>query len=86
VLIRGQDSQWYFPVDAEETVVVKGPLGDTVIKIEDKRARVESSPCANKTCITTGAVSAHGQWAACLPNKVLLLIEGKDDDIDTVSW
>jgi hypothetical protein len=86
VLIRGQGSQWYFPVDAEETVVVNGPLGDTVIKIHENRAWVESSPCENKTCVAAGAVFRQGQWASCLPNKVLLVIEGADDDVDTVSF
>jgi hypothetical protein len=86
VLIRGQGSQWYFPVDAEETVVVNGPLGDTVIKIHENRAWVESSPCENKTCIATGAGFKRGQWASCLPNKVLLIIEGESDDVDTVSF
>jgi hypothetical protein len=92
VHIRGnlqasQASEWNFPIGAHETVVVPGPLGDTVIKIEKSRAWVESSPCGNKTCIATGLLSRHGQWAACLPNKVFIILEGKGtDDIDTVVW
>lgn len=84
VLIKGQD-EWSFPIGANETVIAAGPLGDTVIRISDNRAWVESSPCENQNCVIHGSISRHGQWAACLPNKVLLTIEGTDD-VDTVAW
>jgi len=87
VLIRGQGGEWFFPLNAEETVIVAGPLGNTVVKIHDNRAWVESSPCENQTCVASGFVSRQGQWAACLPNNVLLMMQGKgDDDVDAVAW
>ena len=87
VLIRGQDVEWTFPVNAEETVIVAGPLGDTVVKIHDNRAWVESSPCENQTCVASGHIVRQGQWEACLPNKVLLMIQGTGGgDVDAVVW
>jgi len=87
VLIKGQNSQWIFPVDAGETVAVSGPLGDTIVRIQDNRTWVESSPCKNQNCVASGFIKRQGQWAACLPNNVLLVINGtKDDDVDTVAW
>jgi hypothetical protein len=96
ISLKGEDGEWVFPLDADETVTVRGPLGDTVIEIRKGAARFVSSPCANQTCVMTGAVHSHGQWAACLPNKVMLYIEanaaGKkqkrsdDGDIDAVVW
>ena len=87
VLIRGQNSEWFFPVNAEETINVSGPLGDTIIRIQENRAWVESSPCDNQTCVAAGNVFRNGQWAACLPNNVLLMIEGtKGEDADTIVW
>ena len=87
VLIRGQGSEWFFPVDAEETVIVSGPLGDTLVRIHENRTWVESSPCDNQTCVAAGRIFRQGQWAACLPNNVLLMIEGtKGEDADTVAW
>jgi len=86
-LIRGQDVEWTFPLKSTETVTVKGPLGDTIVKINEGRAWIESSPCDNQTCVGMGSVHRQGQWALCLPNKVMLLIEGtNDEDIDGVSW
>jgi len=87
VLIRGQGSEWAFPAGAEETIVVPGPLGDTVVRIHENRAWVESSPCENQTCVASGSVARHGEWAACLPNNVLLLIRGTEgEDVDTIAW
>ena len=86
-LIRGQDGEWLFSLDAEETVTVRGPLGDTVIQIHENRAVVKSSPCENQTCVSSGSVARQGQWAACLPNKVLLMVQGTDDDeLDAYTW
>ncbi|MDR1950327.1 MAG: NusG domain II-containing protein [Spirochaetaceae bacterium] len=87
VLIRGSGGTWVYPQNAEETVAVSGPLGDTVVELRQGRARVLSSPCGNKTCIAAGHIRARGQWIACLPNKVFVLIEGTTDEngpIDTL--
>jgi len=87
VLIKGQSSNWTFPAGAEETVAVSGPLGETIIRIYGGYAWVESSPCKNQTCVASGFVKRQGQWAACLPNNVLLIIQGtEDEDVDTVAW
>jgi len=87
VLIRGQDKEWSFPLEAKETVSVNGPLGDTIVKINEGKAWIESSPCNNQTCIGMGHLNQQGQWAFCLPNKVMLIIEGTDDEnIDSITW
>jgi hypothetical protein len=87
VLIKGQGREWTFPVNAQETIAVPGPLGDTVIRIQNGGAWVESSPCKNQTCIGTGLISHQGQWAACLPNNVLLIIHGaEEENVDAAVW
>jgi hypothetical protein len=89
VSVRGQDSAWIFPVDAEDTVTVSGPLGDTVVAIHGGRARVLSSPCGNQTCVAQGDIKASGQWIACLPNNVFAIIESgapDRDGLDATTW
>ena len=89
VLVRGPGQSWIFPLEAEETVSVQGPLGRTVVQISGGRAWVESSPCDNQTCVASGPVRYQGAWAACLPNNVLLLMEGNDEQKNTpdaVAW
>ena len=88
VLIEGQNQKWIFPLDAEETVVVQGPLGNTVVKIHDHQAWVESSPCKNQICVAAGHLHELGEYSACLPNNVFLVIEGNDDfnQLDSTAW
>jgi len=85
VLIQGQDAEWVYPIEADATVVVTGPIGDTTVRVRGNRAWVESSPCDNKTCIAAGSISRQGEWAACLPNNVLVIVNGSEDDIDGIS-
>jgi hypothetical protein len=86
-LIRGQDREWTFPLETNETITVSGPLGDTIVKIKEGRAWIESSPCNNQTCVGMGYVHKQGQWSLCMPNKVMLIIEGTDDeDVDSITW
>ena len=79
VLIEGQDRRWVYPLDAEETVAVAGPLGDTIVRIHDNQAWVESSPCDNQICVAAGILQKQWDFAACLPNNVLVMIEGYDE-------
>jgi hypothetical protein len=88
VLVQGQGNKWIFPLDAEETVAVAGPLGKTVVRIHGNQAWVESSPCDNQTCVASGHANQQGDWVACLPNNVFLMLEGSDTigKIDRGAW
>jgi hypothetical protein len=80
VIVRGTEGAWVFPLNAAETIRVKGPLGDSVIEIREGQARFLSSPCINQTCVAAGHIHRQGQWTVCLPNKVFLYIEGTNDE------
>jgi hypothetical protein len=94
VKLTGEGGTWVFPRDAEETVTVPGPLGDTVVEIRGGRARVLSSPCQNQTCVAAGYIHSHGQWTACLPNRVMVSVENdsgaaaseEGGEVDAAAW
>jgi hypothetical protein len=88
VNLKGENGEWVFPLDTIKTMAVSGPLGDTVVEIQSGRARIVSSPCMNQTCVSSGAVHAPGQWAACLPNRVMVYVgEGRhEDDVGAAAW
>ena len=78
-------------MDQTVRVTVPGPLGISIIELEDEKARFLSSPCANQICIASGAVQRRAQWIACLPNAVLVRVEGSagqrvEAEIDAVVW
>jgi hypothetical protein len=87
ISIKSAGRTWVFPLDAEETIIVSGPLGNTTIEIRDGEAYILHSPCANQTCIAVGPIHRQGQWVACLPNGVFLSIEGEENGgLDATTW
>jgi len=88
VNVRGENGMWVFPIDSIESIVISGPLGDTVIEISGGGACITSSPCMNQTCVSAGRILAAGQWTACLPNRVMLYIdEGEPNiNVDASAW
>jgi len=84
VLIEGPDQSFIYPLSAEETVTVQGPLGETLVVIHNGAVHVEESACKNKLCIAMGSISQQGQWIACLPNQVFVRITGStiQDELD----
>jgi hypothetical protein len=86
VIVRSSDKTWIFPLDAEAQIIVAGPIGETRVRINKGRAAIVASPCAGQTCVAAGELHKNGQWAACLPNKVFLLVEGTGDAIDAASY
>jgi hypothetical protein len=74
--IKGETGEWYYPLDRERHVTVHGPVGDTVVAIEGGEARVLSSDCPEKLCVRSPGIKRNGEWIACLPNRVLVTVEG----------
>jgi len=65
------------PLDVERTVEVYGKLGRMEIRIEGGRARVVQSPCPLKLCVSSGPIGTSGQMIVCIPNAVVVRIEGE---------
>lgn len=64
------------PLDSERTVEVDGPLGTTVVGIAGGEARIVSSPCPSQLCVRMGAVRTPGRAVVCVPNRVVVAVEG----------
>ncbi len=59
---------------------VKGKENVVFHLFEDGSICFEKSNCPDKLCIKTGKISKPGQFAACLPNRLLLKIISTNDD------
>lgn len=58
-------------------IKVNGPLGETEVEVAEDKVRINSSPCPDKNCINQGWIEKPGQVLVCLPNRVVVKIEGK---------
>jgi hypothetical protein len=57
------------------------------IVVDENGAYVKSVECPDKVCQKTGLVSRVGQSIVCLPNKVVVYIEGKtESEVDDISF
>ena len=65
-----------FPLRMDHVAHVQGPLGTTEVEIKNGRARIVRSPCKLKVYIKSGYIQYADRLSACLPNKVVVRIEG----------
>ncbi len=87
LVIEAPSGSWVYGLDTDRTIDIPGPLGNTVVEIAKGEAKIIDSPCPNKTCISSPPVSKKGQWNACLPNQVIIRVDGDAgaaDEIDAV--
>lgn len=64
------------PLDRPQQVDIPGPLGMTRLVIDQGGARISASPCALKVCMGMGSARRPGDLLVCLPNRVLVQVEG----------
>lgn len=85
--IQSSVGKWVYPLDEDGTHSFRGPLGETVVAIEDGGVHVVSSPCPEKICISMGTIHRPGTWIACLPNGLFIRIEGEDaEELDAGTY
>jgi hypothetical protein len=78
VVTVNQKETTRLPLDQDQKTHVKGPLGLTEIEVKNGRARIIRSPCKNKVCIKSGYIRYADRLAACIPNRVVVRIVGKN--------
>jgi len=67
----------------DRTIAVQGDIGETVVKIEHGKVWIESAPCTHQICKNMGKISRPGEIIVCIPNKLLIRIEGdREHSID----
>jgi len=85
LLIEDASGSALYPLSENRIVTVLGPVGESVIKIDDGKAAFTHSDCTNNLCIQMGSIDKSGEWAACLPNEIFITITGKgEDEVDSV--
>ena len=76
VVTSGNRTLFASPLDQPRRVNLDGPLGPTLVVIENDEVRIDASPCPRKTCLSMGPAKQTGDLLACVPNRILVHIEG----------
>ncbi|MBC7787376.1 MAG: NusG domain II-containing protein [Methylophilaceae bacterium] len=68
------------------TFKIHGPLGDSIISIQNGKVRFVSSPCNNQYCVHQGWLKHAGEVVICLPNQLSLELLGSKKNYDTLNY
>jgi len=72
-------------VTTPEDITVTGKYRN-VIRVEQGRIRFLEANCPDQVCVKTGWLQNNGDIAVCLPNRTIIKIIGKAENIDIVSY
>ncbi len=59
-------------------MVIDGYGGTDHLIIKDGYASITEASCPDKVCVRTGKIHRSGELIVCLPNRVVVTIEGED--------
>lgn len=65
---------------------IDGPLGTTVVSVENRRVRIAKDPSPRQYCVKQGWLSHAGETALCLPNQVSVELAGAVKRYDSLSY
>lgn len=86
------DGQVYKTVELtkeEQIIEIKTDHGVNVLKVHDYGIEMMEADCPDQVCLSFGFIDKHNQSIVCLPNKVLVELEGSSggenqDEVDAV--
>lgn len=82
---NSQDAQ-ILPLYPDRQLQLEGPLGESVIELQDGRARFLKSPCHGQYCVRNGWLTTAGELAACLPNRISIQLLGRHPRFDAINF
>ncbi|HPD01087.1 MAG TPA: NusG domain II-containing protein [Acetivibrio sp.] len=72
-------------VDEPWEYTVSGDYSNTIL-VERGRVRFKEADCPDEVCVDTGWLYKKGDMAVCLPNRIMIKIEGEPEDVDIVTY
>lgn len=75
----------YYPLNEDRDIKVSQNDNINKITIKDGQVSMAFSDCANQDCVLHHAISKTAETIVCLPNKVIVEIEGGDSGFDAVA-
>ena len=79
------DTYGIYSLYEDQTITVESDGHTNVIVIEDGTVRMDSATCRNQICVDHGRISLKGDSIVCLPNRVVVEIEGEGGEADVIS-
>ena len=65
--------------------VTDGAKVTNTVEVKDGKVSVVSADCPDKICVKHREIDKSGESIVCLPNKVIVTVEGGDREVDGVA-
>ena len=66
-----------YNIESKQIIEVETEYGRNVVNIDNKSVWVSETNCKDKVEINAGSISKSGQSLVCLPNRLVVAIEGR---------
>ena len=76
-VVRTDDGEEVYPLNKDGVFSLNG--GTNTLVIENGEAWVSEADCPDKICMGMGKISKNGEFIACLPNRVIIVVEGGEE-------
>ena len=74
-----------YSLSKDRTITVNRNGHMNKITIKGGKVQVSNSSCKNQICVKQGSISTTHQSIVCIPNRVVVSIEGKGGEYDVIS-
>ena len=75
-----------YSISEDRTITVKQGKKTNTVRIHDGEVSVSLASCHNQVCVKHKAIHTTGESIICLPNKMVVQIQGKGgDEYDAIS-
>lgn len=74
-----------YSLSKDRTITINRNGHMNKITIKGGKVQVSKSSCKNQICVKQGSISTTHQSIVCIPNRVVVSIEGKGGEYDVIS-
>jgi len=74
------------PLSRDQQIEVPGPLGISLIAVQNRKVRIASDPSPRQYCVRQGWLQQAGEIALCLPNQVSVELVGSKKRYDSLNY
>jgi hypothetical protein len=83
IVIVDKRKEYIYPLNVDRIVEFRAKIGIMKLEIKNKKARVIESKCPLKICMKKGWIKSKGEQIICVPNQVIIRIDGEQLDAVT---
>ena len=86
-VVWGHDVYGIYSIGEDREITIETGEGVNVVVISNGAALMKEADCPGGDCMRHRPISKNGQQIVCLPNRILVSIEGADaGDVDSIAY